>query len=125
MNSENQQLPPTGPISGLREKDLLLLGTYGSFQSAASGEVLIQQGDFDNKVIFTLSGILQAKRKTAGHTQIVGTFGSGEWIGLVNVFDPGVAFLSVEAFEATHYWVIERDALEKFINTVAAGSKVN
>ena len=117
MNSENQQLPPTGPISGLREKDLLLLGTYGSFQSAASGEVLIQQGDFDNKVIFTLSGILQAKRKTAGHTQIVGTFGSGEWIGLVNVFDPGVAFLSVEAFEATHYWVIERDALEKFINT--------
>ena len=117
MNSENQQLPPTGPISGLREKDLLLLGTYGSFQSAASGEVLIQQGDFDNKVIFTLNGILQAKRKTAGHTQVVGTFGSGEWIGLVNVFDPGVAFLSVEAFEATHYWVIERDALEKFINT--------
>jgi hypothetical protein len=74
-------------------------------------------------LILTLSGLLHAKTEERGHTEILGKIHPGEWLGEINLFDPSTAVCSVEAVEPSEYWVITREAFEKFINkNHAAGS---
>ena len=123
MPTKTLTLPPSGPIENLSEEDRATLSACGSFESAKPGEKLIHQGKPHGRLIFTLSGLLQAKTEERGHTEILGSIHPGEWLGEVNLFDPSTAVCSVEAVEPSEYWVITRDAFEKFINkNHAAGS---
>lgn len=116
MSLTTQILPPSGPIESLTEGDRALLSSAGSFASAKAGEKLIHQGKPHGRLIFTLSGLLHAKREDDGHTEILGSVTAGQWLGEINLFDPSTAVCSVEAVEPSEYWVITRDAFEKFIN---------
>jgi len=123
MSSTTQILPPSGPIESLSEGDRAILSSVGSFASAKAGEKLIHQGKPHGRLIFTLSGLLHAKREDDGRTEILGSVTAGQWLGEINLFDPSTAVCSVEAVEPSEYWVITRDAFEKFINkNHAAGS---
>jgi CRP-like cAMP-binding protein len=116
-------LPPTGPIESLKEEDRALLSSFGSFESAKPGQKIIHQGKPQGVLFLTLSGLLYAKRKEHGHTEILAKIHPGEWLGEINLFDPSTAVCSVEAVKPSEYWVITREAFEKFINqNHAAGS---
>ncbi|MFM8830069.1 MAG: cyclic nucleotide-binding domain-containing protein [Spartobacteria bacterium] len=107
----------------MNEADRAALSECGSFESAKPGEKLFHQGKPHGRLILILSGLLQAKAEERGHTEILGKILPGEWLGEVNLFDPSAAACSVEAVEPSEYWVITRDAFEKFINkNHAAGS---
>jgi CRP-like cAMP-binding protein len=116
-------LPPSGPIESLKEEDRELLSSFGSFESAKPGQKIIHQGKSQGVLFLTLSGLLHAKREDHGHTEILAVIHPGEWLGEINLFDPSTAVCSVEAIEPSEYWVITREAFEKFINqNHAAGS---
>lgn len=116
-------LPPTGPIESLKEEDRALLSSFGSFESAKPGQKIIHQGKSQGVLFLTLSGLFYAKRKEHGHTEILAKIHPGEWLGEINLFDPSTAVCSVEAVKPSEYWVITREAFEKFINqNHAAGS---
>lgn len=123
MSSSTKTLPASGPLESLREGDRELLSSFGAFETAKQGKILIQQGKPHGVLIFTMSGSFVAKRAKAGKSEVIGSIRPGEWIGEINLFDPSSAVCSVEAVETSDYWIITRDDFEKFINKHhAAGS---
>jgi len=116
MEMTHKTLPPSGPLESLSDERRAALSACGSFETAKPGEKIIHQGRPHARLMFTISGLLQAKVEERGHTEILGKIHPGEWLGEVNIFDPSDAVCSVEAVEPSEYWVITRDAFEKFIN---------
>ena len=114
-------LPATGPLESLSEADRELLSSFGSFETAKPGKILIHQGKPHGVLIFTISGLFCAKRLKSGKTDVLGSIHPGEWIGEINLFNPSSAVCSVEAVETSDYWIITRDSFESFINKHHAG----
>ena len=125
MPIKTKILPPSGPIEGLTMEERELLSSFGSFESAKPGQKIIHQGKSQGALFLIISGLLHAKWQDHGHSEILGKIHPGEWMGEINLFDPSTAVCSVETVEPSEYWVITREALEKFINeNYAAGSVV-
>jgi len=123
MSSSTKMLPANGPLESLSEADRELLSSFGSFETARPGKILIQQGKPHGVLIFTISGLFCAKRLKSAKTDVLGSIHPGEWIGEINLFNPSSAVCSVEAVETSDYWIITRDSFESFINKHhAAGS---
>jgi hypothetical protein len=123
MSLSTKLLPANGPLERLSEADRELLSSFGSFETAKPGKILIHQGKPHGVLIFTISGLFCAKRLKSGKTDVLGSIHPGEWIGEINLFNPSSAVCSVEALETSDYWIITRDSFESFINKHhAAGS---
>ena len=123
MPANKKTLPSNGPLESLNETDRELLSSFGSFETAKPGKILIQQGKPHGVLIFTMSGLFCAKRLKGGKTDVLGSIHPGEWVGEINLFNPSSAVCSVEAVETSDYWIITRDSFENFINKHhAAGS---
>lgn len=116
MSSNAPQLPLVGIVANLNPEDVKLLESYGSFESASPGTVVIEQGKSHGKLFLITSGLLHARRTDQGNDVLLGQVGDGEWMGEVDLFDPLEAVCSVVAVEESRYWVITRDNLEEFIN---------
>ena len=116
MSPNTQILPASGPIENLSAGDRDILSSYGTFETAGPGKILIQQGKQHGMLIFTIKGLLRAVRSENGKTEVLGEIHAGEWIGEINLFDPSSAVCSVEVVETSEYWMITRDAFERFIN---------
>lgn len=116
MSLTTQILPASGPIENLSAADRDMLSSYGTFETAGPGKTLIQQGKQHGMLIFTIKGLLRAVRLEKGKTEVLGEIHAGEWIGEINLFDPSSAVCSVEVVETSEYWMITRDAFERFIN---------
>lgn len=123
MSLSTKTLPANGPLESLSEEGRELLSSFGSFETAKPGKILIQQGKPHGVLIFTISGLFCAKRLKSGKADVLGSIHPGEWIGEINLFNPSSAVCSVEAVETSDYWIITRDSFENFINKHhAAGS---
>lgn len=123
MSSKSPQLPPVGLIANLSKEDRISLSSFGSFHEAKLGAVLIEQGKPHGKLFFIIDGLLHARRSDGDTDILLGKMGAGEWVGEVDLFDPSNAVCSVVTVELSHYWVISRADLEKFIqDNTAAGS---
>ena len=123
MLLSTKTLPASGPLESLSEADRELLSSFGTFETATPGKILIHQGKPHGVLIFTISGLFYAKRLKGGKTDVLGSIQPGEWIGEINLFNPSSAVCSVEAVETSDYWIITRDSFESFINKHhAAGS---
>ena len=123
MSPKSPQLPPVGLIANLSKEDRITLSYFGSFHEAKSGSVLIEQGKPHGKLFFIIDGLFHARRSDGDTDILLGKMGAGEWVGEVDIFDPSNAVCSVVNVEPSHYWVIPRADLEKFIqDNPAAGS---
>jgi CRP-like cAMP-binding protein len=123
MSPKSPQLPPVGLIANLSKEDRVTLSSFGSFHEAKSGSVLIDQGKPHGKLFFIIDGLFHARRSDGDTDILLGKMGAGEWVGEVDIFDPSNAVCSVVTVEPSHYWVIPRADLEKFIqDNPAAGS---
>ncbi len=109
-------LPAVGLVANLTKEDRDLLSSYGVFCRAEVGEPIIEQAEAHGKLFFIISGLLHAIRRDGDREVLLGPVRQGEWVGEVDLFDPGSAVCSVVAIEAAQYWVIPRADLEDFIN---------
>lgn len=109
-------LPAVGLVAQLSKEDRDTLSTYGEFHRAEHGDVLIKQGESHGKLFYVLSGLLHAVRHDGERDVLLGTIQKGEWVGEVDLFDPGSAVCSVVVIEPAQYWVATRSDLEVFIN---------
>lgn len=89
--------PSTGLVAGLKSADRASLASQGTFRSAKSREVLIEQGKFHGRLFFVREGTFKAERLADGRTMTLGAIGQGEWIGEIELFDPSSAVCSVVA----------------------------
>ena len=123
MSPKSPQLPPVGLIANLSKEDRITLSSFGSLHEAKPGSVLIEQGKPHGKLFFIIDGLFHARRSDGDTDILLGKMGAGEWVGEVDIFDPSNAVCSVVTVEPSHYWVIPRADLEKFIqDNSAAGS---
>lgn len=109
-------LPVVGIVANLDPEDVKALESYGTFETATPGTVVIEQGISHGKLFLITNGVLHARRNDQGNDVLLGQVQEGEWMGEVDLFDPSEAVCSVVAVEECQYWVISRDNLEEFIN---------
>jgi CRP-like cAMP-binding protein len=109
-------LPAVGIVANLDPEDVKALSSYGTFETATPGTVVIEQGISHGKLFLITNGVLHARRTDQGNDVLLGQVQEGEWMGEVDLFDPLEAVCSVVAVEECQYWVITRDNLEEFIN---------
>lgn len=110
-------LPAVGLVAELSKEDRDTLSSYGEFHLAKPDETLIKQGEAHGKLFFIVSGLLHAVRRDDDRDVLLGSIRQGEWVGEVDLFDPGSAVCSVVVIEAAQYWVITRSDFEQFLNT--------
>jgi CRP/FNR family cyclic AMP-dependent transcriptional regulator len=110
------ELPAKGIIEPLGDDDRLLLSSYGEFRPVHERQVLIEEGHPQNSLYFVISGTLHATTMRGGRQVLLGKIGSGETIGEINIFHPGLASASVTAVEFSQVWRIDRQSLEDFMN---------
>ena len=111
------QLPAVGLVADLSREDRDTLSSYGEFHLANPGDVLISQGQSHGKLLFILRGLLHAVRRDSGREVLLGPIHQGEWVGEVDLFDPGCAVCSVVVIEPVQYWAITRADFEQFLNS--------
>ena len=116
MSSNTPQLPVIGIVANLNPEDVKVLESYGRFDSAKPGTVLIEQGISHGKLFLVISGLLHARRVDQDTDVLLGQVEEGEWLGEVDLFDPLEAVCSVITVGECQYWEITRDRLEEFIN---------
>lgn len=122
---EGPHLPAVGMVSQLSDEDREILSSYGEFHIAEAGKHLIMQGISHGRLHYILSGVLHAIRHEAGRDMLLGTIRKGEWVGEVDLFDPGHAMCSVVVIERVQYWTIARPDLDEFLkNYHEAGIQV-
>jgi CRP-like cAMP-binding protein len=109
-------LPAVGIVANLDPEDVKALESYGTFETAKPGTVVIEQGKSHGKLFLITNGVLHARRTDQGSDVLLGQVQEGEWMGEVDLFDPLEAVCSVVAVEECQYWFITRDNLEEFIN---------
>jgi CRP-like cAMP-binding protein len=110
------ELPSVGIVANLDPEDFKALATYGTFETATPGTVVIEQGQSHGKLFLITNGVLHARRNDQGNEVLLGQVLEGEWMGEVDLFDSFEAMCSVVAVEECQYWVMTRDNLEEFIN---------
>jgi len=109
-------LPAVGLVADLSREDRDTLSSYGEFHLANPEDVLITQGQSHGKLLFILSGLLHAVRRDSEREVLLGPIHQGEWVGEVDLFDPGSAVCSVVVIEPVQYWAITRTDFEQFLN---------
>lgn len=109
-------LPAVGLVAQLSKEDRDTLSTYGEFHRAEHGETLIHQGESHGKLFYIINGLLHAVRHDGEREVLLGPIQKGEWVGEVDLFDPGSAVCSVTVIEPTQFWVANRTDIEDFIN---------
>jgi CRP/FNR family cyclic AMP-dependent transcriptional regulator len=110
------ELPLVGIVANLDPEDVKALASFGAFETATPGTVVIEQGISHGKLFLITNGVLHARRNDQGNDVLLGQVLEGEWMGEVDLFDPSEAVCSVVAVDECQYWVITRDNLEEFIN---------
>jgi len=115
-------LPAVGFVSELSKEDRDLLSSYGSFHRGEAGETLIVEGESHGKLFFVISGLLHAVRNDDNRDVLLGGIHRGEWVGEVDLFDPGVAVCSVVIIEAAQYWMITRTDFQEFVKNYPEAS---
>ncbi len=111
------EIPALGIMATIADEDRRLLGSYGEFLPAQSGEDLIREGDQQDSLYFVISGLLQVSSLKDGKRTYLARIGPGETFGEVNVFNPGAASAKVAAKEFTQIWKAKREDFEGFVNS--------
>ncbi len=115
-------LPAVGFVSELSKEDRDLLSSYGSFHLGEAGETLIVEGESHGKLFFVISGLLHAIRNDDNRDVLLGAIHQGEWVGEVDLCDPGAAVCSVVIIESAQYWQITRTDFQEFVKNYPEAS---
>jgi CRP-like cAMP-binding protein len=119
------ELKPEGILSALLPADLEALKFYGTFGEYSVGEVVIKEGDKQDRLYLVISGKLEVSIASAGEQIKVGTMDPGQCFGEVSIFEPGPASASVKVIETSVMWSLDAISLQNFFEQVPlAGGQI-
>ena len=124
MTSDSSTLPVSNLIDALPSDARNQLAIHGEFHQAQPGDTILEQGKSRRALLYLISGEFEARREDQGQTLVLGKIPSGEWVGEVDLIDGGTAVCSVVATLPSHYWWIERDSLDAFIQARPADGNI-
>ena len=110
------KLPALGILEPLGDEDRDILSGYGEFRPVQPGNPLIEEGMAQTGLFFIISGKLHATSLRGGHKVLLGTVGTGESVGEINLLDPSVASATVTAVDFSQASYIDSSSLESYIN---------
>jgi len=117
MSEDPLILPPMGFAVGLDEEERSQLSSFGEFLTLKDGDVLIQEGSTQHGLFLVISGTFHVQTSVTGRSMLLGMIKAGDTVGEVNIFDPGRASASVVSHSISEVWKIERDSLERYLDT--------
>lgn len=119
------ELRPEGIFSHVHAADLEPLKFYGTFSEHQPGEVVIQEGEMQDKLYYIVHGSAQVVVKHSGVETLLGTIGNGDSFGEISIFEPGATSATVRIVEFTVLWSIDVNSLQSFFEKIpAAGGQL-
>lgn len=106
------ELPAAGVLRNVPPAGLKRLADLGNFYEVKTGEVLIREGEPQNRLYILIDGSLTIKKGKL--KEPLAEVGPGETIGEINLFDPDVASATVHASTPSVVWYVNRDGLNAF-----------
>ncbi len=109
------ELPSVGIVAEMDEDDRRLLGGYGEFLPAQSGQTLIEVGQEQPYLYLVISGLLHVTIQVDGRMKLVARIEAGETLGEVNAFDPDTASATVAAQQFSQVWRANKSDIDEFV----------
>lgn len=109
------ELPAKGFLSDVCSEHRSFLACFGKFLRLQNGETLIHEGDRQDALYVILSGNLHVVSSAQDRNVLLATFGEGESIGEINLFDPATASATAITRSPVMVWTVTRDELDAFI----------
>lgn len=117
VNSEPEliaELKPEGIFELVSPPDLEALKFYGTFGEYAPGEVVVKEGDEQNRLCAVIAGVLDVHVNSDGDWLRVGECVPGDSIGEVSIFEPGPASATVKVRGQAVLWHLDVEVLQNF-----------
>lgn len=114
-SSPASELPDVGFLSEVSLEHRGFLACFGKFLRPHSGEVLIAEGDPQESLYLILSGTLHIVASVDDRQVLLASFGEGDSIGEINLFDPATASATAIMRSSGVIWSLSRDELEAFL----------
>lgn len=119
------ELPAKGFLTDVSSEHRSFLACFGKFVRPASGDILIQEGDRQESLYVILSGTLHILSSGQDRNVLLASFGEGESIGEVNLFDPATASATAITRVPGLIWALSREEFDAFLTAdPAAGVSV-
>jgi CRP/FNR family transcriptional regulator, cyclic AMP receptor protein len=120
MSEVVAELRPEGILSHVSAQDLETLKFYGVFGEYGPGEIVVNEGAEQDRLYVIISGKLNVIIQSAGTEVLLGSIGTGDCIGEISIFEPGVASATVKVVETAVLWHLDVAALQNFFEQVPA-----
>jgi CRP/FNR family cyclic AMP-dependent transcriptional regulator len=114
-------LPPLGILSGLSDRSLINLASYGHFTRYPVGTRIITEGEAQDRFYIVVSGKLGVTARAAGKDVPLSEAEAGECIGEVSLLEPGPASASVRVTEEAMLWSMDIADLRNYLSEHAGG----
>lgn len=114
-SSPISELPDVGFLSEVSSEHRAFLACFGKFLRPQSGDVLIAEGDAQESLYLVLSGTLHIVASADERPVLLASFGAGESIGEINLFDPATASATAVVRAGGVIWSLSREELEAFL----------
>jgi CRP/FNR family cyclic AMP-dependent transcriptional regulator len=117
MNSSSTPasgLPASGFLADVSSEHRSFLACFGKFVRPSDGEVLIREGESQEALYFILSGTLHVVSSVNGRNLLLASFGEGESLGEINLFDPATASATAIVRTPGLIWMLTREELNTF-----------
>ena len=114
-------LPPLGILSSLSDQSLINLASYGQYQKFAVGDVIIKEGDPQDRFYVVVNGKLAITALASGKEVPLSTAEAGECLGEVSLLEPGAASASVKVLELATLWSMNLENLRVYLSEHAGG----
>jgi CRP/FNR family transcriptional regulator, cyclic AMP receptor protein len=109
------ELPALGFLAEVSPEHRAFLACFGKFLRPAGGDVLIQEGYAQESLYVILSGTLHVVSSTSDRPVLLATFGEGDSIGEINLFDPATASATAIMRSGGLIWTLSRGELDAFL----------
>lgn len=118
MSPRNYDLNQIPLLNGLPEEDLLSLVPVSQVKTLQAGQLLIRAGETPAYLIIVLEGRLQSHEKASDGRSIgLGSFTSGDTVGLLSLIDGLPISSSVNAIDKTDLLLIPMTVAQRLVLT--------
>jgi len=114
-------LPPLGILSNMSDRSLANMAAYGRWEKVAPGEVLIKEGEPQDRFYVVVSGKLAVTALASGQEVPLSVAEVGECLGEVSLLEPGMASATVTVVEPSTLWSMDLADLRSYLSEHAGG----
>jgi CRP-like cAMP-binding protein len=109
------ELPAIGFLADVSSEHRSFLACFGKFLRPQSGDILIAEGDAQESLYVILSGTLHIVSSPGDRQMLLASFGEGDSIGEINLFDPATASATAVVRSSGLIWSLSREEFEAFL----------